>query len=481
MQVTKAYTPPQPSTQGLPDTGSLYHYGTFPALDYSLIGSTRPPMIWEQQHSRDSARIKQTKIKNVRTTQEEIVRKAMKPAISAPGAIAAVARRSARDLESALAVFSPNNNRKPVKIPKRSISVGGAGVKPPTFSSKKSVGGPRTTDNIPSDRLVNTLTRADTIIMNARRKQSILLDLVIKLQSRIRMFVPRRRYKRIRRVIVLLQRKSRETPIVNDEPGFLRRSIRRTILMQCTIRMYLAKVRAERQLRAVLTVQRISRGHLARLELETARKSAIVLQRLAKTRRSRFIFLQVRRLVSKVQSLVRGFIVRKRLAFIYKQRMSVYRDQIFYLWDRAYVSLSLRTKLWPTYRDGWGFSRLRLAEAEVMRLRKLLGNKLSPQNVTYVDETIRQSDSIGIDSTVYRFCKTTLSTFRKQNSPDKVVTAPFQKAIPVVKAERLQVYERLDAAPNANGVGAIYNKFDIPAGEKLKKVCLANTICKLSY
>ena len=457
-------------------------------------------MMWQQESSRTSIRLKPTKssrkLLKLTKTKEDIVRKAMKPILEAPEAIASIARRSAKDLESALTAFkatsmpsmtsplaalSPGSNRRKkadaTKLKKVQIPAISPTQKPTELEVEI-----RATDNIVTDRTVDTMTKADIIIMNARRKQSILLDLIVKVQASMRMAIRRRQYIRIRHAVVLLQRKSRAIPIFNqNEPGFLRKSLRRTIILQRNIRMHLAHLKAKKRSQAVLTVQKISRGHLARAHLAQAHGAAVVIQRLAKTRRTRFLFLQVRLLVSKVQGVARGRSVRRRISLIYSERMSVYRTQLVRLWDRAFVSLALRTRLWPMYREeGWGFARLRLAENEVCRLLNLLGEKPLTQNADYTDETINRSDLIGIDNSIYRFCKTNLETSLCEKSPNQVSAVSVESAA-AIEAERLQVYEKLDTSLNSSEIEVIYSQFNIPSGEKMKKVCLANAICKTHF
>jgi hypothetical protein len=62
--------------------------------------------MWKQRPNQYSLRFKSTKSTKVRATQQEIMKKAMRPFVTAPDAIAAVARGSTKDLELALAAMS---------------------------------------------------------------------------------------------------------------------------------------------------------------------------------------------------------------------------------------------------------------------------------------------------------------------------------------------------------------------------------------
>lgn len=466
-KVTKTFTPPPPSNIGL-SHGASYHYETFPALNFSKVGQTRKPMMWNQKHSsRESMRFKRSSSSSakVEKTQQEIVKKAMwKNMSTTPGAIAAVARRSARDLETALAAMSPTmTSRKKI----------GSVLGSDTQKLKKKV-----EPSKPLDRMVNTLSRADTIMINTRRKQSILLDLVIKLQAMCRMFVKRTRFKKFRRSVVRLQNQHKRlslTPKVEVDTNYFKMKVRKATIVQSYVRRFLADLEAKRRNKALCIIQRKGRGYLSLQKFTRMKMGVILIQRLIQARRTLFIFGLLKTMVSRVQARSRGILVRKRFALVFERRMSLYREQIFFLWEAANVSLSLRTKLWPTISTGQGFSRLWLAEAELSRLWSGLGIQLDTKAEAYTDESTRLGDLIGLDKSVYCMCNVSVKLLQSNSFPEG---SHILGALQVVQAERLQIYERLDSSKSITDIGILYKGFDIPANEKLKKFCLANVMCK---
>ncbi|KAL3914565.1 MAG: hypothetical protein SGILL_006053, partial [Bacillariaceae sp.] len=106
-KVTKTFTPPPPSNLGLPESDDTFTYGTFPSLDPSLYGRIRRPTLWRQHYTREGTRFKYAKQNSkVSKTEKDIMKKELKPIMSAPNALMAAAARSAKDLDSALAAVS---------------------------------------------------------------------------------------------------------------------------------------------------------------------------------------------------------------------------------------------------------------------------------------------------------------------------------------------------------------------------------------
>lgn len=426
-------------------------------------------MKWGRQYtrSRDSARFKSTRIGNVRKTQQEIVKKAMGPFMNAPGAVAAATRRSVRDLEAALSVMSLSTTNGQTDSMKSGVS------------SKAQGSG----SHVGTDRVVSTLSRADTIIMNARRKQSILLDLVIKLQAVCRMYFPRLRFIKFRRSIVVLQMKQKKlilTPRVEENTNFFKLQVRRATTIQCCVRRFLALSEARRRHKAIQMIQKHLRGYLAFQRFKRVKNSVMFIQKIIKARKARFVFHLVLDLLSHVQARVRGILVRKQFELLYQQRMTLYREQIFLLWHMANVPLSLRTKLWPTISSGKGSSRLRLAESELNRVWESLGMTLDANIQNCNNETTRLADLLGLDNGTYCKCLTSAKLVRG-NQVSGASSPQIQKAWEAVEAERLQVYERLDSSRLLTDIEGIYNDFDIPRNEKMKKVSLAKSICEYKY
>lgn len=462
--VTKTFTPPPPSNLGLPDNESTYQYGTFPELDLSLFGRPRPATVWRQERSfnRSSMRFKSFKLSKAQKTQRDVMKKAvMKPDVTKR--ITDATRQSVTTLEGALTSITPKlgfmsprsadtkdktlSTRSANKTDKKKMmkdvskkdkqNKGKIMVKQELktetsdlFSESNSSGD---LDSLP-ESIVVPLSRADTIIMNARRKQAILLDVVIKIQATCRMYLIKKQY-------VTGKRPQRE--------GL--------------------------NFRSATSIQRCFRGRTARRMYASMRICAILIQTQVRGRKARLIYILIQELVAKVQARVRGVLVRNRIALVFSGRMNEYRTQIFALWKYSFVPLSLRTKLWPTISSSGNFARLSLCECEVLRLVKLGGLTLET-NASFNDRTTKVGDSLGLENDVYRMCKQVpvlLTEISQEISPPSLQTAEGYE-----QAERLQLYEHLDSKNLADKVGDLYELFGIAAKEKRKKERLAQSICK---
>jgi hypothetical protein len=158
--------------------------------------------------------------------------------------------------------------------------------------------------------------------------------------------------------------------------------------------------------------------------------------------------------------------------------MAHYKRQIFFLWNHVHVPLILRTKLWPEYFNaGHNFLRLRLVEAELIRLWALAGFKskgtvaMNPS-----DDVARLSEFIGMNNTVFfrsKQCGSFLKTIAESSSSksDKV-----SDVVQAEEAERLQIYERLREITSEKELSNIYRNFNFPPDEKFKKMLLAKNI-----
>eukprot|EP00980_Cylindrotheca_fusiformis_P011967 scaffold2830_cov131-Cylindrotheca_fusiformis.AAC.88 len=459
-KITRTFTPPPPSNLGLPDNESSYQYGTFPELDSALFGRPRPATVWRQENgtSRLSTRARSFKLSKAQKTQRDVMKKVMmKPDVTKR--VTDVTRHSVITLESALNSLTPKLG---FMTPRITNSKGTAHKKDKKKKisdrkDKKNTKSPQRKDikkkareeakndnsnlfgeSFSSDEgkslpesIVVPLSRADTLIMNARRKQAILLDVVIKIQATCRMYLIRKQYSDGKR----------------PQRGGL-------------------------NFRSATHIQRHFRGFRTRRHLEKMRICATIIQTHLRGRRARLIFFTIQLLVSKVQARIRGIMVRNRVALVFSERMCEYRTQIFALWKFSFVPLSWRTKLWPTIALSGNFSILSLCESEIIRLVKLSGIKVV-ENSSFHDRTTRVGDSLGLESTVYRQCKQ-LPELLSEPSPESLPMLETAEGFEF--AERLQLYERLDSKQLANKVGEIYKLFGISLKEKKKKEKLARSI-----
>lgn len=390
----------------------------------------------------------------------------MKPLLTAPATLYAVARRSAKDLESALTALSPMNMS---SRPNHRTSSREVPAEIVTTS---------TADSVDSAVTVSTLSRADTIVINARRKQGILLELVIQCQACCRRYLAQSKYKKFRRAVFQLQRKFLHVLFVEDDLESIDWRCRRAVLIQRHARAYLARVHARRRLAAIGLIQRWYRGETVRRPFRRLKHATILAQKLERGRRARFAFDLVRNLVSKVQARARGMKVRKIVAALFQRRMAFYTEQIFSLWQTAHTALSFRTKLWPCFALGTGFLRLRVAELELARLWKELG--ISPKGNEEHSMREEESAQLGVDSMVFFHCMKVMKMVENDLLPE-YCSATFQSSLKFEEAERQQIYVRLNEWQSGEkDLQKIYSTFGIPSGEKKKKVLLSNLICKLT-
>lgn len=310
-----------------------------------------------------------------------------------------------------------------------------------------------------------TLSKADTILLNARRKQSILLDMVVALQATWRMYVVRKKYTGTLHV-----------PNLDFEHGAPRRSARMShvLVIQRDIRRYLAQRKLRRSICAIVTIQKSVRGHTANRRFAQKKKGILAIQKHVKGRWIRFAYAMLRELVCKVQSRFRGYFVRKTVRIVLEQKMELYRQVMVSLWQSCHVQLSLRTKLWPVFSSNASFARVFVAEREIKRTWELLG--ISFENIPsngVADETTKLAESVGIDIGVYVFCRKNGPVLAKKSALES--TSPtLKEAYQVEEAERLQIHERLDSKASDNE--ALYRAFGIPSTEKMKKVAVARAV-----
>lgn len=464
-KITKTYIPPPPNNFGLPDSNQVYQYNQFPSLDLSLIGSVRLRVLWsEKQHQ--FKRMRSTKNLNVRQTQQDILRKAMAPFL-APAALAALARKSARDLDTALTALRGiqwERHLKYMTTPKREID--------------RILRRVATNESTESEHTVKSLSKAETIMINARRKQSILLDLVIMFQAQWRGYVARKQNYLLKTGIIRLQRRFREIHDVGassshePEHGPQSTSI---ITIQSAFRRVHARRLTLRRRKAAFSIQRAVAGFSVKRRVIRTRAAAVLIQKHIRRRRNRILFAVTRILISKLQARMRGYIVRRRVSLILQQAMGLYRREIVSLWQESHVPLSLRTIFWKQLVSRETFARLRVAENELRRMWCTLGIELDGKGLSVSDTTTSLADSLGIDIQNYRICHE-VSLFTKHNIPFESLRPVLAQAYGFEQAERLQIYQRLNSKSIEIDTEGLYREFGIAHGDKKKKVALAKAV-----
>lgn len=436
-EVKKIFTPPPPNNLGLPDAEDTYRYGVFPILDTTRFGRIRPPITWRQHTCLDSVRNTKTYASKMKKSPNEIVKDALKPVLANPTAIAAVAKRTARDLESTLAALSivPDSKR------------GGNSIEEGKTSS--------------SQGNVKTLSTADTIMMDARRKQTILLDFIVKIQALCRGFLARDYYAYNKFEILESRR--------NEEKARYESQI---IIIQRFVRMYLARRKKKRMLQAIIMIQKNQRSSSKRKQFKVLKDSSIVIAKFLRARRARIIFQEVRRMVTSIQSVVRGGLVRSKMKLIMEQKMDLYITQIFVLWTHLHVPLIFRAKQWPNIAGERSFLRFGIAEAELLRLWDIAGLSGHLSGAEFPDKIAQYCCSFGMSNDIY--CKSKKCADLIQSGAS--ITSKIGDGLRSEETERLQIYERLSSSVSDKDISILYRTFDIGEDEKMKKIALSKVL-----
>lgn len=336
-QVTDTFTPPPPSNWGLPDDGRSYCYGTFPSMNADLFGKVRPPRKWATNR-RGSLRMNRRMSTSTatRASEQAVFAKAMAPVVGPGSFILAASVRGAKNLEHAIGALS---------MPFMSSNL--SSMMPSRRSDRDFDGaGNSTRSSIVSDVTMasefgfsrDVVDSAEEVVLNARRKQSILVGILMVLQAESRRHIETSQY---------------------------RRSLRKKSLNGAHQR----KQRSERD--SIVLLQGSFRSFAARSRFRDQRESASLLQAFVRGRRIRFAFELLRETVINLERVSRGFLARRRLTFVLNSRMDLYRRHIFSLWRVSHTSLCFRTKFWDFIQND-RIILMALAEQEIRRLWKLL-------------------------------------------------------------------------------------------------------------
>ena len=497
-KVTKQFAPPPPNNFGLPDTedSRAYRYGSFPALNAALFGRIRPPVTWPQHTNLDSVRSKYTRSDSeMKKTQNRIFKKVL----AAPNVIAAAAKHTTRNLESTLSALSIVPIAKPQDVVSNKTEGGG--------------GGGEEKGELPSpQRNVSTLTAADTIMMDTRRKQAILLDILIQIQAICRGFLARlhcnaikgevlntkenqvqhelesakakRKNRRLRKAAIVIQSFVRmyNAQKLADQLQKRRLCKAAAVVIQSFVRMYNAQKLADKLLKAIVEIQKSQRATVALKKWRIMKHSAIVIAKNIRARRAQIIFHELKRIVTSIQARVRGMQIRVGIKDFVEKKILSYNSQIFLLWKHLHVSLTFRTKLWPDISGSRSFICLRLAESELIRLWEIADFPDRLTDAKGADEITRLGDVFGIGNEVY--CRS-IKCIDWINNCGSALTdySTIENAFRIEEAERLQIYERLSSSVSVSKKGVpekdiltMYHNFDILQSTPMKKVSLSKRI-----
>jgi hypothetical protein len=412
-KITQTYCPPDPNKLGLPDTGKKYVYGSFPKLDPELFGKVRSPVTWPQIRDRSSTQL-------VKRRRADMMKNAIKGFGSAPTAIMSVAGRTAKDIDSLMFGMSSRKEKKE--------------------SSTQSL----TTNGRPTGQKAKPLSKMDTIVLNSRRKQMLLLDTIVLFQACSRGYLTRTRLAFLNNAerLELKERSQGET----------------------------CKAKSIQRRTAAVKIQAVHRRNAARTHLYCIRKKTVTIQARLRSRRARMLYMEIRSMTINVQAAIRGWLLRKCMKGLIASMMERYKRQVSMLWIHTHAPLSLRTKLWRDMtKEQQTFLRLNLAKRELNRLWNTSALDRHPVSMM-TDDIVKSCDRLGVNSETYRLCV----LFESNNEAFRMNYETIgMDTLRVEETERLQIYERLSKDESDDDISTICKRFDISIREKLKKMSVA--------
>lgn len=353
-------------------------------------------MQWPQYRPKTSMKMARRGSLAVQAKEKFVLAKAMAPVVATYEATYSATKKGVKNLETAIsALSSPFSVSSPFNGPRPTMS-------PRGNNSQRNFRKQRRTDKspprhsvaisevtLPSDidstfdlsrELDLGASAAEELVLNARRKQAILLAILIKFQAHCRVFLAKGHCRRLREGY----KKAQTAPSQDSETD-----------------------RLEYQRCAAVRIQSLFRAYIGRCIFCRRQRAVVLLQGLVHGRRTRFAYRLLLGAIRRLQARARVYIVRQRISYLFEVRMEIYRLQIFLLWQCAHTSLCFRSKFWPLIKET-GFLRVSIAEAELTRLWKVLGidsTPCSPQNGdNHFDRALHVGTSLGIDSKTHAKC-----------------------------------------------------------------------------
>ena len=305
----------------------------------------------------------------------------MAPVMQAQKLVKAVAKRSARHLESALGTLSA-----PFVPPKQPSA-----AYPSQTVSDLTVG-----SSMEIDR--DLIENAEEVVLNARRKQAILVSIFIKLQAYCRVYLAKRDLER--RVEALLRERSSSAVLAS---GSLhdRAETRKAA--------YAAAVKKKKAANAAKRIQAWYRARTLCNRFHVLRQGVNRLCAVFRGRNARLSYLLLLQVICRLQALARGVSFRNKVQVVVKARCDVYRHCIFLLWRAGNTPISYRSTFWCLLKSP-SFLVLSLELTELKRMWKQLSLEI-PVSVDAVasgdtDRTVALASSLGMPDVFYGAAKT---------------------------------------------------------------------------
>ena len=199
-------------------------------------------------------------------------------------------------------------------------------------------------ENFKLERNTDISSEAERVVINARRKQSILIGIIMTCQIR---------YKFLRGTLSL------------DSSNGITEPSKLFWVSELNRKQISAKD-------AACLIQSVYRGLLKLRMFRTRLVNVLRVQSLVRGRTIRFAFGLVRQSIIGLQAVARRFIARLRVMKLIDRRLEVYREHIFSLWVQDCTPLTYRTNFWFVIQFS-GLIQHGMAESEVIRLWSILG------------------------------------------------------------------------------------------------------------
>jgi len=442
-QISDTFTPPAPSNWGLPADGRVYSYPKFPKLDAELFGAVRSvkqwPAEWEQKIQRRGASLR-TRRKRKDLMRYELLK-------------ASARRKSTRQQEEKVDIITNTPDSSPDKYGEQNLNwaLNKLADSNQVVKVMKSNSGQRNsiTTGIP---LPGAILFAQDIVLASRRKQGILIRRLITFQKEAR--------KQLNRPIMELKKQLSNARMIGE---FSRNAVR----LQTVFRAHLAILLFQKQRSATSLIQRHLRGKAARIRLNNKKNVALRIQAFSYGRKVRFIYALVKEEIVKIQAVIRRYLIKKHLFALLRRQCLSYKNHIFLLWSRGCIPLRYRSQMWPLFKVS--FLSYRFLADEVERMRSIMGI----EGTVYKDELFSDDECICdvAGGKAFEIISTRESNYDKEamsfigEDSDRVRQGAVR-----LKAERAQVYERLELLKNnTSDLQNVYKLFGIEPKEKKKK------------
>jgi IQ calmodulin-binding motif len=485
-KISDVFTPPAPSNWGLPADGRLYSYSRFPKLNKSLYGTARMkkrwPPEWEQKVERKLGTHRALTMKRNAMLQSAYMSARSQALMSklnstngefVPTLLTNQGRNPReRNLSWAIRILTDKNVEESIRDDMDDIT---------NNSSIRSQHNERlTTRSVRQNIAAESIILAQEILLASRRKQGILLSIVVEFQRRtIRLATkPASQTQSVTLPCI-------ENPVKTSQIVVIQKRVRGFVILQrhrkkitsaiCIQKSYRHRRQLQfiKRIKGVTLLQSWWRGEVSRRRAMKRASSIKKLQALVRGATARFAFGMIINEVIRIQAQVRAYLVRRNSLSLLQQLSARYRDQIFYLWTRSHAPLSYRAQMWCLFQAS--FLGIRIMIDELERLWTMLEIQGASNENLSKDSFLQKLESRGFSTRFEQKFVNMSYVIMNVRDQSSNMEFPGEKSSLGVKhasriaAERLQIYERLNKLSKPDSE-AIYEHFGISPKSKKKKL-----------